>query len=188
MGLGPFTSPLPYTITAVITFSFPSLTPTAFAKPLTTSPIPSLLSRTPPLLSLQTPPSLITTTWTLTSPTHPHLTPTITLTLTPLFRRQYRREQRVYPPLPSLRSARALPPIPSRRPAPYPSPDALGRSTCRRRLQRSHHPPLSNPTMYVGGRTRGLHKVVLSWILPTKLPTGGEIYLLSPLSHHRTPL
>ncbi len=170
MGLGPFTSPLPYTITAVITFSFPSLTPTAFAKPLTTSPIPSLPSRTPPLLSLQTPPSLITTTWTLTSPTHPHLTPTITLTLTPLFRRQHRREQRVYPPLPSLRSARALPPIPSRRPAPYPSPDALGRPTCSRWLQRPHHPPLSNPTMYVEGGTRRN----LPYILSTKKPTGGE--------------
>ena len=164
MGLGPFTSPLPYTITAVITFWFPSLTPTAFAKPLTTSPIPSLLSRTPPLLSLQTPPLLITTTWTLTSPTHPHLTPTITLTLTLtlLFRRQYRREQRVYPPLPSCRSARALPLIPSHRMVPHPSPDELGPSTSppRRRstprLQHLPRPPWFPPSMYVGGGTRGL--------------------------------
>ena len=154
--------------------SFPSPTLIGSVRPSTTSPTPYSLSRILSLLRPTTPPSSITPSSMRMSLTPPHLTLTLILTLTPLFRPQYRREQRVYPPLPSLRSARALPPIPSRRPVPYPSPDTLGRSSCSRRLQRLHHPPLSNPTMYVEGGTRGLQRDVLSYILSTQKPTGGE--------------
>ena len=182
MGLGPSTYPLPSTITDATTSFSPCLTPTVSAKPLTIFPTPSFPLKTPPPLYPKIPPSLITTPSTSTFPTHPHPTPTPPLTL--LFLRQYRREQRVYPPLPSLRSARALLPTPSHRLAQHPSPDEPGPWT-----RPPHHPCplLSPPSMYVGGGTRGLHGDVLSWILPTKSPTG-ETLNLSPIAHHRHPL
>ena len=174
MGLGASTCPLLYTTIAVIMSSFPSPTLIGSVRPSITSLTPYSHSRIIPLLRPTTPPSSISTSSRRTSLTPPHLTLTLILTLTPLFRPQYRREQRVYPPLPSLRSARALLPTPSLRPAPHPSPEELGPSTCppRRRLtQRPQHHPrplLSPPLTYVGGGTRGLQRDVLSWILPTK--------------------
>ena len=174
--------------------SFPSPTRIGSVRPLITSLTPYSHSRILPLHRPTTPPSSTTTSSMRTSLTPPHLTLTLILTLTPLFRPQYRREQRVYPPLPSLRSARALLPTPSHRLAQHPSLDELGPSTSprRRRLppRLQHHPrPLwSPPSMYVGGGTRGLQRDVLSWILPTKSPTRGETLHLSPLPHHRNPL
>ena len=175
--------------------SFPSPTLTVSVRPLITSRTPYSLSRIFPLLRPPTPPSSITTSSMRTSLTPPHPTLTLILTLTPLFRPQYRREQRVYPPLPSLRSARALLPTPSHRLTQHPSPDELGPSTSpprRRSTPRLRHlprPPLSPPSMYVGGGTRGLRGDVLSWILPTKSPTGEMAgFHLSPIAHHRNPL
>ena len=169
--------------------SFPSPALTVSVRPLITSRTPYSLSRIFPLLRPPTPPSSITTSSMRTSLTPPHQT------LTPLFRPQYRREQRVYPPLPSLRSARALLPTPSHRLAQHPSLDELGPPTSprrRRSIPRLRHrprPPLSPPSMYVGGGTRGLRGDVLSWILPTKSPTGEMAGLhLSPIAHHRKPL
>ena len=170
--------------------SFPSPTLIGSVRPSTTSLTLYSLLRILPLFRLTTPLSSTSTSSMRTSLTPPHPT----LTLTPLSRPPYRRKQRVYPPLPSLPSARALPPTPSHRPAPHPSLVELGPSTCppRRRLTQrlQHHPRplLSPPSMYVGGGTRGLQRDVLSWILPTKLPTRGETLHLSPLSHHRNPL
>ena len=182
MGLVLSTSPPPSTTTAATTSSSPCLTLTAYVKPSTISPTPSSYLKTHPPLYPKIPPSSITTLSTSTFPTHPHPTPTLPLTL--LFLRQYRREQRVYPPLPSLRSARALLPTPSHRLAQHPSPDEPGPWT---RPQHHPCPLLSPPSMYVGGGTRGLHGDVLSWILPTKSPTG-ETLPLSPIAHHRHPL
>ena len=175
--------------------SFPSPTLTVSVRPSITSLTPYSPSRILPLLRLPIPPSSTTTTSTRTSLTPPYPNPTLTLTLTLLFRLPYRREQRVSPPLPSLQSARALPPIPPHRLAQHPSPDERGPSTSppRRcstpRLRHLPRPPLFPPSMYVGGGTRGLRGDVLSWILPTKSPTGEMAGLhLSPIAYHRNPL
>ena len=193
-------------------FSFPSLTLIGSVRPSTSSLILYSLSRILPLFRPTTPLSSTSTSSMRTSLTPPYpnltltplfrpqsLTLTLTLTLTPRFRPHsrreqrvspslpslrsaqalsltltplsrppYHREQRVYPPLPSLQSARALPPTPSHRPAPHPSRDELGPLTCpprRRSTPRLWHlprPPLSPPSMYVGGGTRGLRGDVLS--------------------------
>ena len=166
MGRGLSTSPLPSTTTAATTSSSPFLTLTAYVKPLTISPTPSSYLKTHPPLYPKIPLSLTTTPSTSTFLTP--LPPNPTLLLTLLFPHQYRREQRVFPPLFSLRSARALPLIPSRRTAPFPSPGEPGLPTRppHRRPRPSDHqisrcPPhprllLSPPLLDVGGGTRGL--------------------------------
>ena len=199
MGLVLSTSPPPSTTTAATTSSSPCLTLTAYVKPSTISPTPSSYLKTHPPPYPKIPFSSTTTPSTPTFRTP--LPPNPTLLLTLLFPHQYRREQRVFPPLFSLRSARALPLIPSRRTAPYPLPGEPGlptRPPHRRLRPRDHQiqrccphhprPLISPPLLDVGGGTRGLHGDVLSWIPPTKSPTGGERLRISPLSNRRQPL
>jgi len=87
-----------------------------------------------------------------------------------------------------------------RRPPRRPSRRRLGRGSRTRvppicsprtttRIPAHPRPPPSQPLMYVGGGTRGQCNV-LSYILPTKMPTGGleTVESLPHFLHHRKPL